>query len=49
MTDKTTIQLSKSTLEKLNEKKFKLQAKLNKTISHDEVILILIKDEKNSH
>jgi len=42
--DKTTIQLSKSTLDSLNTKKFKLQAKFNRTISHDELIEILLKN-----
>lgn len=46
MTDKTTIQLKKTTLEDLNKYKFKLQAKLNKTISHDDLIEILIKNGK---
>lgn len=46
MTDKTTIQILKTTLDDLNKYKFKLQAKLGKTISHDELISMLIKNGK---
>ena len=42
--DKTTIQLTKSTLDKLNSKKFKEQAKFNRTISHNEIIEMLLKN-----